>query len=539
MAKTFALSRSAAQPITIDTTLVATNNLGTSIAGLQTGALLPARCVNLFTVFGGDPYFLGLTAVGDIVVYRLIAGVWSAVGGPFTPAVGHVLTPTCLHVVNDQLVAIWSDEAGAADGMSAATSFDGTTWTAPDPALAVIGASNGGHSILYRGTIWFATAIGLWTYAPLARFMGLSGIAGTFLEGETVTGGTSLTTAIVRSYNSPTLRVDAVSGAGFLPGEVISSGSGSGTLSTITRFVNALPDTGNDTFLGTAGAGTANLVGAFASWDGALYFLQPKTASNPIRLYQLATNWESTANVPAPQWTRASFSGVVDAGFATVGTDSGMWSLFVNKSDELCMYYSGSGSTKLAKTTSKVTPLVFTDLSNSLLPQSVSSRTNVGVTLYTDDRRRDNILQWFFIRDISGGATFITSWDGSGSVVEVGSFVGVDTLLPFSYTGFETTFTDLQPTATIDAESQPFPGRVRIDYTLRSSPSRTLGIIAEYSLDGDRYFPMTQGSDDSGVDDLPANSAGIPYFFHWDVFADLDGDLDNVLLRIVARITGV
>jgi len=369
--------------------------------------------------------------------------------------------------------------------------------------------------------------------------MTLGVVTGTFAVGETVTGVTSFTTAVVRSFNNPILRVDTVSGTGFIPGEIITSASGSAPLTSFTRFVNATPDIGSDTFLGTAGYGTANLVGSFASWDGRLYFVQPKTSSNPMRIYRLDSAWEATLSVPVPQWQNVAFSGIVDAGFATISADSGMWSLFVNRNDELCLFYSGTGSTKLAKTLSKTVPLTFSDLTNSLLPTSISTKTSIGISLYTDDRRRDNVLHTFIMRDLSASALIIASWDGSSSVVAEGTLSGSDYMLPATQMGQESTYTNIQPAVKITGTSQPFPGRIRIDYTLFANPARTIGIIPEYSLDGDQYLPMTEGGDDNGVDDLPATAIGDNYFFNWDAFADLDGDLDNVLMRIVARITGV
>jgi len=539
MAKAFTLARATAQPSTTDTVGVALEALGGAIPGMQTTDLFPSRCVNLFTVFSGDPYLLSLSAIGNIEVYSYVSGAWGLVGGAFTPTLGHILTPLCLHVVNDQLVAIWSDQNGANVQFSASTSFDGATWTAPDTTAALAGISSGGHSIVYRGAVWFATSIGLWAYAPLNRFLTLGGIIGTFAPGDAVTGSISSTTAVVTSFNSPLLRVDNVAGVGFSPPDVITGPSGSGTLSSLTRFINVSPDIGDDVFLGAAGPGEGNQLGCFASWDSRLYFVQAKTPMNPIRLYQLAASWDTGEAVAVPQWSRATFSGVTDAGFSSVGPNAGMWALFVNKNDELCLAYSASGSTKLAKTTSKTLPLAFTDLSVSLLPTDISAKTNAGITLFTDDRRRANVLQWLLIRDISTSTLIVTSWDGASSVVVEGSIAGSNVMLPASRSGEESTFTNLQPTAQITDDSQPFPGRVRIDYTLRASPSRTLSVLGEYSLDGDEYFPMTQGDADSGADELPATFAGIPYFFNWDAFADLDGDLDNVRLRIVARISGV
>lgn len=540
MAKVFALRRSTAQPTTLDTVNIAASSLGGTVAGMQTTALFPARCLNLYTVFRGDPYLLVVSAVGNIEIRRFVSGTWGLVGGPFTPAVGHVLTPLALHVVNDTLTALWSDEAGANDGISATTSTDGVTWPSPVTQLATIGASSGGPSIVYRGAIWFTTSIGLWCYAPLARFMTLAGIVGSFTVGETVTGGTSGTTAVVRSFNSPVLRVDTVSGSGFVVGELItgSSSGATGTTSVITRFVNSAPDTGNDTGLGGV-TGPANLIGSFASWDGRLYFLQPKTASGPIKIYQLSATWQATDQVPAPQWTSLSFSGIVDAGFATVATDAGSWLLFVNKSDELCVFYSGSTSTKLAKTTSKTFPLTFTDLTNSLLPQTLATKTNLGAALYTDDRRRTNVLQTLIIRDLSSTTTILAAWDGVSSVVVNGSVTGVDYMLQSSYAGHESTYTALQPASYITGVSYPFPGRVRIDYVVKCDPARSVDVLGEWSIDGDQYFPMTKGDGDSGDSGLPASPAGTPYFFNWDAFADLSGDLDSVLMRIVPRISGV
>jgi hypothetical protein len=540
MAKAFAIKRATAQPVTIDTTTIGSTPLGGAIPGMQLTSLFPGRCTNLSTVFAGDPYLIVVSAVGNIEIYRYVSSAWALVGGPFTPAVGHVLKPLCLHLVNNTIAALWSDEAGAGDGISVSLSTNGTSWSSAYTQTASIGTSSGGHSIVYRGTIWFTTAIGLWCFAPLARFITLGGIVGAYQVGETVTGSSSGTTAVVRSFNSPILRVDTVVGTGFTVLDTITGGTSgaTGTYVSNTRFVNAAPDQGNDTGL-TGATGPSNLIGSFASWDGMLHFAQPKTASGPTKIYRLNQLWEATNNVPAPQWTSISFSGIVDAGFASVSDDSGMWSLFNNKADELSLFYSGSGSTKLAKTTSRSLPLVFTDVSNSVLPPSIATKTNLGITLYADDRRRANVLHNFFIKDYSGGALILATWDGASSLRETGSVGGTDFLLPVSRSGEELTFTNLQPTASITGVSYPFPGRVRIDYVVRSSPAHLVDVAPEYSLDGDQYFPMTEGDGDSGPVSLPASAIGDPYFFYWDAFADLDGDLSNVLLRVLARISGV
>jgi hypothetical protein len=541
MAKAFALQRSTAQPVTLDTVITSRPALGSPIAGMQITPLFPARCVNIYTVFGGDPYLLVLSAVGGIEVHRYVSGAWVLVAGPFTPAISHVLAPLCLHVVNDAIVAMWSDEGATNDGIVVSSSITGTSWSSPELSVAPIGSSNGGHSIVYRGAIWFATAIGLWCYAPLARFATLTSIFGTYTVGETVTGSVSLTTAVVRSFNSPVLRLDTVSGSGFVVGDVLtgSLSASVGTTASLTQFVTPLPDTGNDGLL-TGATGPSNLIGTFASWDGILYFVQPKSASGSIRFYQLDSAWEATLSVPTPQWTYLTGTlGLVDAGFATVSADAGMWSLFVNKLDELCLFYSASSSTKLAKATSKALPLVFTDLTNTLLPSTIATKTSLGITLFTDDRRRDNILQHFLIRDFSGPSLINTTWDGTTSVEIKGSLPGTDFILPASRKGQEATFTNLQPACSITSTSQPFSGRLRIDYLVRSDPARTVDVIPEYSLDGDQWFLMTEGDGDTGTTGLSADPAGIPYFFNWDAFTDLDGDFNNMELRIVPRISGV
>lgn len=543
MAKAMTLQRSASQPTTIDTIANSTTALGTTIPGMQTTSLFPARCVNLITVFNGDPYIVVLSAVGDIEIYRLVAGTWGLVAGPFTPPGGHTYTPLCMHVVNDTLVAMWTDVAGAGDGIRAAVSQDGTTWTSLiTDGTAVVSSSLGGHSIVYRSAIWFATAEGLWAFAPLARIMGLIGVVGPgFQDGETITGGVSGTTATVRSFTGgSTLRVDDVAGSGFVLAEAVTGGiSGTvGTINSITRFVNAAPDVGNDA--GLAGpTGPSNLIGSFASWDGILYFLQPETAFGATKLYQLDAAWQATDDVPASQWTSLVFTGLPNVSFATLANDSGMWSLFVNRNDELCVFSSGATSTKLAKTTSKVFPLTFTDLTNTVLPAEISGKSDVGITLYADDRRRENNLHWFLIRDIVAGNTIITSWDGSNALVPQGTISGDDFILPASRQGEGSTFTNLEPGVSITSVTQPFAGRVRIDYVVRSNSSSPVDILPEYSIDGDEFFPMTEGDGDSGIEDLATSPAGTPYFFHWDAFTDLDGDFENMNVRIVARISGV
>ena len=61
----------------------------------------------------------------------------------------------------------------------------------------------------------------------------------------------------------------------------------------------------------------------------------------------------------------------------------------------------------------------------------------------------------------------------------------------------------------------------------------------EFSIDGDNWSLMSQGDGDSGVETLASLPVGVPYFFHWDAFIDLDGNFPFMNMRVVARISGV
>ena len=542
MAKAHAFKRSTSQPVTIDTVSGTVTNVGSALAGIQTTSIFPARCMNLETTFDGDTYFVVLTAVGSIQIQKYNGTSWSVVGGPYAPPGGHTFTPLCIHVVNNIIVALWTDVAGAGDGIRGVSSFDGATWTTITGGTAPIGSSLGGHSVVYRSAIWFATSTGPWAIAPLHRTLTLSGVVGLFKTGELVTGSVTSTTAIVRDFSGTTLKVDTlVGGSGdFNIGEnVTGSLSGAhGTVTANTMYVNSAPDIGNDGNLGGA-SGPANQLGSFASWDGTLYFIQPRTAANPTRIYQLNPSWSPTLVLPFPQWTSIAFNGLPDVSFATVTNDAGVWCLFVNNLDELCLFFSGATSTKLATTTSKVLPLQFNEVTNSLLPSALASKANLGIVLYDDDRRRTNNLQWFLVRDLASAALYICPWDGTSPIAIESTLTGVDYLLPFTHHGEEPTFTNYSPSVRITAVSQPFPGRVRIDYKVRCNPAHPVDVFGEYSIDGDKFSPMSEGDADSGSTSLATSPSGNSYFFYWDAFVDLQGDYNNLAVRIFARISGL
>lgn len=541
MAKALAYQRSSQQPVTIDTVAGVVNSLGNALVGQQTTSLFPARCTNLHTTLLGDSFQIGLNALGRIEVRRLVSGTWTLVAGPYSPASGHTFSPLCMHIVNNTLVAMWSDLAAGSDGIRYVTSTDGASWSAIQFGQTSIPNSFGGHSIVYRTAIWFATSSGLWALAPLARFISIGAVVGSpFVVGDTITGSVSLTTAVVRFVDVGTLHVDTVSGSGFINSETLTGGTSGATttITSVTSFVNTAPDTGNDLGLGDV-TGLSNLIGCFANWDGVLYFLQPKTVNGPTRLYQLAPAWDPRGNFPSPQWTVQAISGFVDVGFASVSNDAGMWTLFSNNNDELCMVYSGSVGTKMAKAVSKTFPLIFTDLTISLLPLAIANLPNLGITLFDDDRRRANNLQTLLFRDSSNSVTYLCLWDGTNPVNFQATLTGSDFMLPANRRGEESTFTNLSPAVEITGTSQPFPGRVRIDYILRCSPAHPCDVIPEFSIDGYTFFPMSEGDGDSGSSGLPTSPIGRPYFFFWDAFTDLQGDFPFMNMRILARISGV
>ena len=65
-----------------------------------------------------------------------------------------------------------------------------------------------------------------------------------------------------------------------------------------------------------------------------------------------------------------------------------------------------------------------------------------------------------------------------------------------------------------------------------------MDIIPEYSINGQSWTAMTRGDGDSGIEGLTSTPTGSAYFFFWDAFVDLDGDFDNVDIRVIARLAG-
>lgn len=542
MAKALSFKRSSSQPVTIDTVAGTAVNLGSAVAGVQTNSSFPARCVNIETTFDGDTYALLLSSTGAIQIHKYDGTTWSVVGGPYSPALGHTYTPLCIHVVNNTIVALWTDNAVSGDGIRGVKSTDGAIWVSiPNGTTAIFG-SLGGHSWVYHSAIWFATAAGLWAIAPLHRTLTLSSVTGgPFTVGETVVGSVSGTTAIVRSLAGVTVKVDMlVGGTGDFSLTDVLTGTTSGAFGPVvtnTMYVDNV-DSGVGGGLGGVN-GPANQLGSFASWEGDLYFLRPATAVNPTTLYQLNPSWSPTLMLPAPQWSIVPTVGIPTVGMATVSNDAGLACLFVNNVGALGIFFSGVNSTKLATTVSQAVPLQFTDVTNTFLPPAISLKTNLGITLYHDDRRRTNNLQTFFLKDLAASSLYLCPWNGTTAINIAATLPAVDYMLPFSHHGEGSTFTNYSPSVRITSVSQPFPGRMRIDYKVRCNPAHPVDVFGEYSIDGDTFYPMSEGDGDSGSSGLSTSPSGNNYFFYWDAFVDLQCDLESISVRIFARISGL
>jgi hypothetical protein len=311
----------------------------------------------------------------------------------------------------------------------------------------------------------------------------------------------------------------------------VGTGSGIAYYDPIADAMSAGFDTGDDTLLD----GTTIPAGNFTFWNNDLYFVKPDIVPT---IYSLDSSFDTTSPPASPMWANRLPTGIPGLGAVTVGPDTGQFLLFVNKLDELCMLYSAALGTKLIRTTGAAFP-IFTDVTDVFLDSALKAEANLGFALFVDDRRRQNELQSFLIHFPSAGDTQLASWNSVDAFNVRSTFTGLTLSPPDDRYGALRTFTNLQPTTHVRAVTQPFPGRVSLDYTVRDSSSRPVDVFGEYSIDGDVWSPMTQGDGDSGSEQLASSPAGTDYTFFWDAFVDLDGDFDNMEMRIVSRISGV
>lgn len=480
MAKFLAFKRSTRQVVTVDTINAKVADLGGQLATADTTNAFPNRSENVVAVFRGDPYALYRSASNEVKLARYSGGAWADVVGftALTSGTG-LITPTGLHVVQNRLVAIATLSLSAGvDAVYARRSAadDGTTW---DAAVTQAFATQpldtrAGPSIVWHNTVWFTTAEGIGYYVPATDTL-----SATFDQGDT-------------------------------PANLI--------------------------------AGQRANFGSFAIFASNLYYVL--ATDNPVgapAIFELDSSWDPAA--PTPTFTNLNIV-IPGVGNVTLSNDTGNYSLFVNKAGILSLIYSGSNESKLVTISRAATSWTVDDVTDTLLPSSISGEADLGFGYYVDDRRSSNEKHVIIVRfrPAVPVAILLASWDGVTAVTQTATLddggSGLDLILPDAERSDFRTFTDNQPAAYIDTYSQPFPGRIRIDYTVQDSSSRPIDILAEYSIDGQSWSTMTQGDGDSGNESLPSAPTGVAYFFNWDAFADLDGTYDNMDIRIVARLAG-
>jgi len=478
MAQLLAYDRPNQQPTLLDTINVATATLGGTVAAAETTNAFPNRTKNIVSTYLGDAYLLYLQAGGDVELAGYNGATWPDVAGFFTvsPTTGGVV-PGALHVHEDRLFAFVLDDGAANERIFAVRSDpnDGTTWA-------------------FASTFVFGVAV----TAPL---------------GHSIRWRNAIWFATSNGlvYYIPSTN----------------------TWGTI--------DTGDDTLL----TGDKVCQGMFASEGGNLYFIMPNdTLVTTPQLYQLDPAWDLTAPPASPAWSNA---GVLfpTAGAITPGPDNGTYALFRNKVGVLTAWYSGNVATKVVQIQDLGSGLQATDVSTTVLPSGFSSQLDTGWSVFVDDRRRTNEQFTILGRDVTAipNSIVVFSWDGSSQATLLGRLDagggGLDLLLPDEERGDFRLWTDVQPTCHIRSTAPEFPGRTRINYTIRDQLSRPIDISGEYSVDSQTWFPMSQGDGDDGSSQLASTSGGNDYFFFWDSYNDLAGDLDRVDIRMIARLAGV
>ena len=477
MAKLLAYKRATQQVVTLDTVQPAITVVGTSLPLADITSALPGRSQNLVSTFLGDPYLLYRTTLNEIRLAKYVAGVWTnSVGFGVVTTGSGALTPIGLVVVQDVLVALYALSGSAGiDGLIAKQSTDGATWSLPVSLL---------NPLLYQPGTTNGGHVMSWRNA--VWITGVAGIA----------------------YYDP---VGDVFGAAF--------------------------DTGSDADI----ADQKVTFGAFASYSDDLYYLLPTTSAlQTPKLYKLDSAWSVAIPVAVPAWTKVVVS-IASAGPLFVGPDNGVYSLFTNKAGALTAWFSGNNETKVVTFVSTTTGLTASDVTTATLDLTVRSLVNAGWSLMSDDRRRTNERQTIVCRDIAASPQkiHVLTWDGASPATLDETFASLDLILTNDERGDFRIFTDLLPGAFITAFTQPFPGRVQLNYTVRDSLSRPVDVFGEYSLDKQTWLPMTQGDGDSGATALVSTPVGSPYFYYWDAFQDIDGNLESCDVRIVVRISGV
>ena len=121
MAKFLAYKRSAQQVVTVDTINAVVADLGNAITGADTSNAFPNRSENMVCECRGDYYLLYRTTTNEVHLSRFDIGTatWADVAGfPAMTSGTGILTPLCLQVIKDRLIAIAELSVSAAsDGV--------------------------------------------------------------------------------------------------------------------------------------------------------------------------------------------------------------------------------------------------------------------------------------------------------------------------------------------------------------------------------------------------------------------------------------
>jgi hypothetical protein len=477
MAKFLAYKRATRRVVTVNTVTPAVVDLGTNDIPLaDTTNAFPNRCENIVGSFRGEYYVLYRSAANELRLSALDrgTGLWGDVAG-FAP----ITTGT--GGLTPVCLHASGDRFSIVGSVSNSAGVDGP----------VVRRSN-----VNDGTVWLPEV---------------------FLAG----GVPSLGGASIVWHNAVWFtRSDGI--GYYVPG---------------TNVANWF-DTGDDAAI----TGEKANFGAFTVWRGDLYYVLPSdTLTGSPFLYKLDKTW--TTSSPVPTFEKQTII-IPTVGAITVANDTGNYALFANKLGELCLIYSGTTQTKLVRIEKTGATYNLSDLTDVMLTEDIRTEPSLGFGYYVDDRRSENESHTIIIRFRPSipVAVLIASWDGVAPVEVLASLDdgggGLDLIVPDEERSDFRTYTDNQPSCAIDSTSEPFPGRTRINYTVRDESSRPVDVIAQYSLDGQTWSNMTQGDGDSGIEDLTTSPLGQVHFFHWDAFNDLDGDQDSTDVRVVARISG-
>lgn len=542
MAKTLAFKRSTSQVVTVDTVNNLIAPLGPALLNIaSTTGTFPAKVQNTTGVYKGDSYALVVTTAGKIEVWKhsVSTNTWAL----SSPSIG----PSVVTLTVNSIVGVFSVgnfvTAGAATGQL--SNVSGSTFvvqvisgTFPNSG-ALTNTSTGGTANIVTNTPGVQVPhcvqvvndkfVAVWTESS-----GSNSVASAI-----VFDGTSWSS---RVNSGTTLLLDGNVGG---PSIVWRQAVWFATKAGIGHFIPGTGfgsfDVGTDTIANPL-ADSICTQGAFAYWNNSLYFVRPDNGTGAgIRFYTLNPLWSIPAPAP-PQWSVVTgVTGVSTSGNMTSANDVGTYCLFVNKRDELCLWHSGQSQSRLVKSSATTFP-TFTDITADSLPSELSSKTDVGVSIYVDSRRRLNELHWFLVRD-SGTADSVTlcRWDAVNPVEVLFTFSGSDLLVSSGEQGDIRTYTGVQPACyitNVNTTSAPaFPGRAVITYTVKDTLARNVDVIGEFSIDGDEWRPMTQGAGDDGAVGLATSPSGTSHTFYWDAFADLDGTYEFMHVRMIAKIS--